>query len=1381
MAKYSDETLEKLLQSIDAIDVLELIDYHPESMQRSGSVVTCWCPLSQDHSGRYLTVDVETREFVSEPPMMPRQSGTIIDLYARVRNLGLDTAVEELADEFGVLISEDGEGDPAQLLEDASGYVEEALKEKDEEKQKKQLEEAEKRIRAVLLSDGESLEAHRALLRVRLIEDNLFTLVPQVNEVIRLEGEKGDAKELTEVLAPYFKKHGKDLNIRLKYAEALAKLRATQQAVEEFMTTADLAEQAGQEELALRAYRSTQKIGDDIVDVHPMIVNLLMATGREKKAIEESEARIDFLKRKNRYLEASEETLRLLDLQPKDAATTCLRVIELAIMGGLGKEGMDRSLRMVEHLLEKGLTGQAAEALSYLIAEEPENDALLEKLIDTYDKLGEEDIAREFRFRLVDIYTAQGRKSDARRILGEVGSEEEETPRALRALGELAYSDGDVQEATTRWQRALDLHIREGDKDSAIADCMRILKADPDKHVIRKGLINLLLDQGDKTGALEQLDMLANRLTESGADEKAPEILESILERLPNNNAVKLALASAHERLGNIDRSQQLRMEILREEHRDSSETAEIEETAAFLLKKNPNDPTILHLVARKYERDGESAKAREAYEKLAEIHRKADRLQEARTAMERIAAMFPNEAAVFSELSEISAEMGDEAGLVRAARTQLDIHIANKDFSEALEPARTILDFLPSSEDVHYRLIDIYEALGRKQDALEQREQLRKLLVQNRDEIKELKLLGEITREKKNDEALRERQLQLIARHQDATRFEQALDGYTSDFKLDKEKRLKLLRDIADAVTERTEIRRFLAQELHKAGRTTEMVGEMQRLLALSDEKDDQDRSISILGELARLVPDRIEFRRDLANRLEKMNMKSEAIEQRLAIAWQLQKERKLTEADEEFRTMSRVDPENEEVYTSHADLLRDMGEEKQAAVRLCELSSLLSRKGDDERALTTLKKLLVFDAENGEARRQMIMIKARRGQTSEAVADLRSLIEQLRRDGDTQGALAATRDAIKMDEGNVELRELLLEQLGKAGREVEAVRERVALARLYSDKGKHRQGVQILDAIINDDPDNIQARSVRGAIYEAMGEQESAVADYRVVQESVQRISGSTPLPIANKSGRAVPADPIPTATAISEPGETLELLPEYEFDTFVVGKKNSFAFATAKAVAGRLGSERNPLFLYSDVGLGKTHLIHAIANHVRMSQPSLRIHYAIAVYFTNELEKAIASDTVGAFRERYKDADLLLLDDVQFLAGKEKSQEEFFHLFNILYQRKGQIVLTSDRPPKAIEELDKRLRSRFGQGVIVEIQPPDTDTRVKILEVERERTGVDFSDDVIEAIAEAITTNVRDLKGAFNQLIAINEIGGEPITPELATETISRYYMT
>lgn len=1372
MPKYSESTLEKLLHNLDAIDVLEFIDYHPESFQRSGNVVTCFCPICQDHSGRFLSVDVEARTFVSDPPNMPKQTGTIIDLFARVRHMSLDEAAQELADEFGYLLVEDGESDPGELRDEAVELIGKANASLDEEERTSLCGEAEKRLRAVLLNDGDDLEAHRLLFDIRLVENNVFTLVPQLNELLRLEGEKGDVEHLGAAVEKYLARQPGDLAVRLKFADALLGLDALEQAVGELMTTADMAEQAGQVDLALKAYRRVQKAGEDIVDAHPMIVGLLMENGRRKEAVDEIEARTDYLRKKNRFMEASEEAARLLELRPEDYATTCLRVIELAIMGGLGKEGMERSLEMVAHLMERGQVGQAAEALSYLSAEEPENLTVLESLVAAYEKMNERDMATEFRHRLAEVAIKAGSLEKARVTLDALRQGHPGGVGVLRMSAELARAEGDAEKASALFQETLDALMRDGRKDEAAGVCGSILDLEPGRHVVRKGLVNLLLDLGRKEEALEEIDTLAAALEKSGAHEKAPELLESLLERLPDSPAVKLALASAYERLGDTARSQELRIQMLRQENLRPDETAEIEETATFLLRKNPEDPTILHLVARKLERDGDRDRARESYEKLATIHRAADRLLEARTALERIAALFPEDAEAHANLSALSAEMGDEAGVVRAARAQLDVHLAAGEYEAALEPAGTILDFLPSSEDAHLKLIRVLDALGREEEALEARRKLLAVLQEAGEERREIDVLEQLAKAAPTDHKLHERLLELLARQPDSEGLGERIEEYLAGRKFGADKRIRFLRSLAAKAPDRVEVRRVLARELHKAGRTTEMNEEITALVEEAEERGDSDRAAALLKELTRLAPEQIDARRRLAEWLEKMERNGEAVEQHLAIAWQLQKERKLREADQQFERMYRLAPGNEEIYTSHAELLRDMGDDAQAAIRLCELARLLSSRGEHDRALTVLNKLLVFDADNTEARRQIIVIKGRKGGAAEALEDLKALVRQLHKEGDQQGALLAARDAVELDGASPEARELLVAQLEGAGREIELVRERINLARLYTEAGRHGEGLALLDTILEEDGENIQARSTRAAIYDAMGDSDKALSEYRTVQESVQRMSGQTPIPLAGS-----PA-PAPVMTAERNGGE-LELLPEYDFDSFVVGRRNSFAFATAKAVAEKPGAERNPLFLYADVGLGKTHLLHGIANHVRRTRPDIRIHYSIAVYFTNELEEAIAGDAVGRFRDRYKGADLLLLDDVQFLAGNEKSQEEFFHLFNIVYQRKGQIVLTSDRPPKDIQELDKRLRSRFGQGVIVEIQPPDADTRLKILEKERERAGGDLPDDVLAVIAESIDSNVRDLKGAFNQLVALREIGGEPVDAAVARETIGRYY--
>lgn len=232
---------------------------------------------------------------------------------------------------------------------------------------------------------------------------------------------------------------------------------------------------------------------------------------------------------------------------------------------------------------------------------------------------------------------------------------------------------------------------------------------------------------------------------------------------------------------------------------------------------------------------------------------------------------------------------------------------------------------------------------------------------------------------------------------------------------------------------------------------------------------------------------------------------------------------------------------------------------------------------------------------------------------------------------------------------------------------------------------------------------------------------------------------------------------------------------LNPKYTFDTFVVGSSNQFAHAAALAVGEKPSKAYNPLFMYGGVGLGKTHLMHAIGHMIKLWNKQLRLTYISTEKFTNELINAIRYDKLLSFRERYRNNDVLLIDDIQFIAGKERTQEEFFHTFNSLYDTQKQIIISADCPPREIPTLEERLHSRFEWGLIADIQPPDLETKVAIIKKKAERQNIVLPDTVALYIASKIKSNIRELEGALIRLIAYCSLTGSEITLPMAQETL------
>ena len=298
----------------------------------------------------------------------------------------------------------------------------------------------------------------------------------------------------------------------------------------------------------------------------------------------------------------------------------------------------------------------------------------------------------------------------------------------------------------------------------------------------------------------------------------------------------------------------------------------------------------------------------------------------------------------------------------------------------------------------------------------------------------------------------------------------------------------------------------------------------------------------------------------------------------------------------------------------------------------------------------------------------------------------------------------------------------------------------------------------------------ENKYASKILDALNNVLGDQKIKKIIFKISQE----IKNET-------SVKKINIQEINTSSEINNSGHVnkFNLNEKYDFESFITGKQNELAKAASLAVAKSPGKIYNPLFLYGEVGLGKTHLMHAIGNEIQKSIKNCKLIYISSENFTNDYVKSIQSGNMDDFKKKYREADILLVDDIQFMKGQERTQEEFFHTFNALYQQNKQIVISSDRPPKSLPAIEDRLTSRFESGMIADIGHPDLETRVAILRSKIEEKNIHFNipDEAINYIANVARNNVRELEGALNRIIAINQLNKEDVTLESVKETLGK----
>lgn len=1363
MARYSDLEIQRLLDHLDALDVLELIDYHPESILRDGDIVHSWCPLCQDHSDRYLTVDLAKKTFRSEPPHIPPQSGSIIDLYARARRFSVDDAVQQLAEEFNILLMDPGAADhPTEFIEEAEQLLRQARSSSGAE-MAALLTEAEKRFQRFVRADSKNLRALRGLQQIRLLQRNVVELLQVTGKLIAALKEAGDLAGVADAANVYLSAEPEDVRMRREYAEGLAAGGNGDEARAQFMAAAEKAAKAGYHEESLAVYRRMLDLNIAPEEALRLLAANLKGRNRGDEAVRLIQDRIEVLKSQKKFTEASRAAEFKLLVRPNDDDVR-IQVIELALLGTMDDTTKDRCMAMVDAMIAAGHNERAAEGLSYLLADDADSIPLIEKLIGIQEAMGDLDMRGELLHRLAEIHRQKRNPEAAAAIYEERLKENREDARALEALGELRVEEGQIAAAITMLREAVEIHLMNINEAEALRCIQRIVDIDDTQWPDREREIEILWAIGQRDEAATRLDDLAEDFAAAGLGDRLVALLRTQHKRAPDDDRLLSRLYKELVGSGRHDAALELARDTIK---RAGTDTNRVITVLREFLKVRPDDPALLWKLADIRLEVGQKAEALETYLALDAVYTAQGQMQARHELLKSLRKAWPAEEELNARLSESSLAVGDEATFNETAPVHMAGLISQRRLEEAIQMGRRFLERDAGNVRILAMMQDIYAKLGR---AVEEAEVSERLLAAHRtreDRTAETQLLVALLGKAPQRADLAERLLELLASAPDPNDLVRRLDDFLDRHRAMPDRCLGVLRRIIAINPSSVEARLRLVSLLKKLGRKDERLAELQAAIERLEEAHDNERLILLYRDLLDARPDNLIARERLVDLLRSTGKASEATHETLRLARYYRDLRMLKESAASYERLYEEDPNNEAVLRAHAELLEEMGQPEAAARKLRLLAGVVADRGRTPEAIEVLRGLANRSASDHATRRTLIDLLRNGQRFEEAAGELGSLATALREQGDLKGAIESRREAVTMLPGRIDLRQLLIGELEAGSLQDEARVEQIALADTLARSGQPQKALGVVDQIVQEDPGNLRARRLRAQIHDSLGDEKRALAEYREMQALMEK------MPTVVAAGPAAPQR--------EEFDGGLQIIPEYTFDNFIVGVENNFAYATAKAVADHPGTGHNPLFLYSDVGLGKTHLLHGIANSLRARKPDIRILYASTEYFTSALIEAIQNNTVTQFRNRHRRCDVLLLDDVQFLAGKERSQEEFFHLFNVLHQDGRQIVVTSDRPPKDIAHLDMRIRSRFAQGVIVDIQPPELETRTAILQAEAVRRGIDVPPVAIAVLAERINSSVRELKGAFNQLLTQHQLLGSRLEAETANAIVDKFYAT
>ena len=1356
MGIFPETMINEVLRRLSAGDVLHKINYRPEMIQDAGHTLKCFCPIHKETVFRTLLLDKKSKRYRCSNFSCPGGSGgDLIDLYARANAVGYEQALLDLVGAFGIKIDLSAvEQYLTDSLEVAQNYMDLGV-----------LKEAEEHYEKILSFREDCQPALEGLLRIYTVTERWDDYHRARLMLARIHAARQQFKDALELIEASLNDHPGDAELRRFLIECLEGDGQLARATQETLQLGDALVEAGEVDRALETYRLAENF--DVGTAASRIVKLLLTAGRGEEAIAECLAQVDRRLKLADSDGAAEQLLAALEIDPS-REDLCLRLAGVIAKYRLDDPLLTRTCEEFRKLLAVRAHGPLGQCLDLLEGVYADHPVVVTLRADLEDARGNRDRALELYLHGIDHYYERRDYPSALAILDRIIATRTGNAPLLMRKANILRESGAAAEALPVYLEIIDLYKQAGEYENAAGVFQTLIELNPDRLDLRERQLELYLTLGLETVIVQKAMELAEFYRSRNDLIRAARMLGRALQRAPQSHELLIAHAEFLEGGG--------RRAEAAEQFLDAAQLFLGQKTldAAHQAITRALRCVPEHLNARETQADvlvlqENTLQAMSIYADLAEFYLREKDAGLAVRCARKLLALQPENIQALLTLAKAYGLAGDQERQLATQTQLIQFYLKGQSYTRATEICEEILsrhdDYTPALEQMVaiaqasrqsgnsvkylWKLTQVHARAGRREEEIQILEQIIETdPVHFSANYRHLELLTLW----ETPQVLAEAISRFVQRHEMAGIIEQALD---------------ILSDLVRAPSPKPEIHAGLArlyrikgdlENLRTALRSqAELLGRLQR----------DDEALEVWNELARLLPEDFTIIRMRIEIMLRNNMMNEVVEENRRLATGLIERRRYEEGEIALLEILALSPGDLAARNELISILIRTRQFDRAAEQVEEAAGRLLEEARYAEAIAVFERIFEFDTTRDDIHRKIIAIRQRLGEPQAILEHYGRLLDCLEGKDAAVEFEQNAQEAIKLYPDSIPLRQRLASFYAYHNRQREAESILLTLAVRQIEGQQPDDAERTLEKILALNPNSVPARAHHAQILARRGQTQEALNEF---------ITLTGALAMASLSPSAHAGD----CAFTNGNYEGIPLIKDYTFDTFIVGSRNNFAYATALAVSRAPAKNYNPLFLYSDVGLGKTHLCHAIAHSVADRHPELKVLYTTTEEFVAELIDAIQNNTISAFRSRHKAIDALIVDDVQFLSGKERAQEEFFNVFNSLYQAGKQVILTSDRPPKDIVHLEKRLRSRFGAGIIVDIQSPDLETRIAILRHElkvRGREGA-LGDDLLLFVSESVESNVRELKGMLNQLLARQDFSGQRIDLTTAQQLIAQH---